>query len=172
MKANRHRISKWEILRVLALTAITAIVILPFVWMILNSFKSADEVLNKNVFFPTQWHPENYILAWNAAPFAVYFKNSLLMALATVICQIITSSMAAYSFAKIDYKLNKFLFMVFLSSMMGPSDRIQVADHIRDGIDQHLLLRDRPVHRQCVRRIPAQAVLHDHPGCVDGGRED
>lgn len=130
MKANRHRISKWEILRVLALTAITAIVILPFVWMILNSFKSADEVLNKNVFFPTQWHPENYILAWNAAPFDVYFKNSLLMALATVICQIITSSMAAYSFAKIDYKLNKFLFMVFLSSMMVPSEATIVSNYL------------------------------------------
>lgn len=130
MKMNRHRISKWEVLRILALAVITAIVVLPFVWMILNSFKSADEVLDKNVFFPTVWHPENYVLAWNAAPFDVYFQNSLLMGLATIACQIITSSMAAYSFAKLKYKLNKLLFMVFLSSMMIPQEATIVSNYL------------------------------------------
>lgn len=130
MKMNRHRISKWEVLRVLVLVVITAIVVLPFVWMILNSFKSADEVLDKNVFFPTVWHPENYVLAWNAAPFDVYFQNSLLMGLVTIACQIMTSSMAAYSFAKLKYKLNKFLFMVFLSSMMIPQEATIVSNYL------------------------------------------
>ena len=130
MKMNRHRINKWEVLRVLVLVVITAIVVLPFVWMILNSFKSADEVLDKNVVFPSVWHPENYVLAWTAAPFDVYFKNSLLMGLATIACQIVTSSMAAYSFAKLKYKLNKFLFMVFLSSMMIPQEATIVSNYL------------------------------------------
>lgn len=130
MKMNRHHISKWEIMRIILLTVICAVIILPFVWMILNSFKSADEVLDKNVIFPTVWHPENYVLAWNAAPFDIYFKNSILMALATVVGQIITSSMAAYSFAKLKYRLNKPLFMVFLSSMMVPGEATIVSNYL------------------------------------------
>ncbi len=130
MKVNRHHASKWEVLRIIVLIIVCTVVILPFIWMILNSFKSADEVLDKNVFFPTVWHPENYILAWNAAPFDVYFKNSLLMAIATVVCQIITSSMAAYSFAKLKYRLNKPLFMLFLSSMMVPSEATIVSNYL------------------------------------------
>ncbi|MDD6143191.1 MAG: carbohydrate ABC transporter permease [bacterium] len=130
MKMNRHHISKWEIMRIVLLTVICAVIILPFVWMILNSFKSADEVLDKNIIFPTAWHPENYVLAWNAAPFDIYFKNSILMALATVVGQIITSSMAAYSFAKLKYRLNKPLFMIFLSSMMVPSEATIVSNYL------------------------------------------
>lgn len=119
-----------ETLRILCLTVIAVIVVFPFFWMIICSFKSSDEVLNPGVFWPTVWHWENYAMAWGRARFDIYFRNSLLMALATVAAQLITSSMAAYAFAKIRFKLSKPLFMIFLCSMMIPMEATIVSNYL------------------------------------------
>lgn len=124
------RFRLWECLRILLLAVISLVVVFPFFWMVLCSFKSASEVLSKNVFWPTVWHPENYVLAWNSARFDIYFLNSLLMALASVAAQLITSSMAAYAFAKLKFRLSKPLFMLFLCSMMIPQEATIVSNYL------------------------------------------
>lgn len=120
----------WEVIRIALLMMISVIVIFPFFWMVLCSFKSASEVLNKNVFWPTSWHPENYVLAWQSARFDIYFANSLLMALVSVLAQMLTSSMAAYAFAKLEFKLNKPLFFLFLCSMMIPQEATIISNYL------------------------------------------
>ncbi|MEG0901940.1 MAG: carbohydrate ABC transporter permease, partial [Clostridia bacterium] len=75
------RIKPWSALRILFLVIISLIVIFPFFWMVLCSFKSSSEVLSKNVFWPSVWHPENYTLALSRARFDIYFANSIFMAL-------------------------------------------------------------------------------------------
>ena len=64
------------------------------------------------------------------ARFDIYFRNNTLMALASVAGQLITSSMAAYAFAKLKFKLSKPLFMVFLCSMMIPLEATIVSNHL------------------------------------------
>lgn len=124
------RYKTWEALRIFALTVISLIVVFPFFWMIICSFKSSSEVLSKNSFWPSVWHVENYALAWGRARFDIYFRNSTLMALASVAGQLITSSMAAYAFAKLKFKLSKPLFMVFLCSMMIPLEATIVSNYL------------------------------------------
>ncbi len=124
------RYKTWEALRIFALTVISLIVVFPFFWMIICSFKSSSEVLSKNSFWPSVWHVENYALAWGRARFDIYFRNSTLMALASVAGQLITSSMAAYAFAKLKFKLSKPLFMVFLCSMMIPLEATIVSNDL------------------------------------------
>ena len=119
-----------EALRIFALAVISLIVVFPFFWMIICSFKSSSEVLSKNSFWPSVWHVENYALAWGRARFDIYFRNSTLMALASVAGQLITSSMAAYAFAKLKFKLSKPLFMVFLCSMMIPLEATIVSNYL------------------------------------------
>lgn len=124
------RYKTWEALRIFALAVISLIVVFPFFWMIICSFKSSSEVLSKNSFWPSVWHVENYALAWGRARFDIYFRNSTLMALASVAGQLITSSMAAYAFAKLKFKLSKPLFMVFLCSMMIPLEATIVSNYL------------------------------------------
>ena len=124
------RYKTWAALRIFALTVISLIVVFPFFWMIICSFKSSSEVLSKNSFWPSVWHVENYALAWGRARFDIYFRNSTLMALASVAGQLITSSMAAYAFAKLKFKLSKPLFMVFLCSMMIPLEATIVSNYL------------------------------------------
>lgn len=124
------RYKMWEAFRIFVLAVISLIVVFPFFWMIICSFKSSSEVLSKNVFWPSVWHVENYALAWGRARFDIYFRNSTLMALASVAGQLITSSMAAYAFAKLKFKLSKPLFMVFLCSMMIPLEATIVSNYL------------------------------------------
>lgn len=124
------RYKTWEAFRIFALAVISLIVVFPFFWMIICSFKSSSEVLSKNSFWPSVWHVENYALAWGRARFDIYFRNSTLMALASVAGQLITSSMAAYAFAKLKFKLSKPLFMVFLCSMMIPLEATIVSNYL------------------------------------------
>ena len=120
----------WEGIRIAVLAIVSAVVVFPFFWMVLCSFKSASEVLNKNVFWPTTWHPENYVLAWQSARFDIYFANSFLMAVVSVLAQILTGSMAAYAFAKLKFKLSKPLFFVFLCSMMIPQEATIISNYL------------------------------------------
>lgn len=124
------RYKTWEAFRIFMLAVISLIVVFPFFWMIICSFKSSSEVLSKNSFWPSVWHVENYALAWGRARFDIYFRNSTLMALASVAGQLITSSMAAYAFAKLKFKLSKPLFMVFLCSMMIPLEATIVSNYL------------------------------------------
>ena len=124
------RYKTWEAFRIFVLAVISLIVVFPFFWMIICSFKSSSEVLSKNSFWPSVWHVENYALAWGRARFDIYFRNSTLMALASVAGQLITSSMAAYAFAKLKFKFSKPLFMVFLCSMMIPLEATIVSNYL------------------------------------------
>ena len=124
------RVRVWDGIRIAVLAIVSAVVVFPFFWMVLCSFKSASEVLNKNVFWPTTWHPENYVLAWQSARFDIYFANSFLMAVVSVLAQILTGSMAAYAFAKLKFKLSKPLFFVFLCSMMIPQEATIISNYL------------------------------------------
>ena len=114
----------------LLLYAVTFVFIFPFVWMVLCSFKSESEVMNPKILLPSVWHPENYAKAMNAAPFDVFMKNSFIQAFIIVIAQLITSALAGFAFAKIQFKSKKFLFMLFLATMMIPSEATFITNYL------------------------------------------
>ena len=95
--------------------------ILPYVWMIATSLKSQDQMLT----YPPQWIPtefvwQNYVRAWQAAPFAKYFFNSIVVALAVTFGDLITGALAAYAFARIRFPGRDALFALYIASMMIP----------------------------------------------------
>ena len=93
----------------------------PFLWMFLTSFKPASEVLQMPPrLFPSVFNFRNYYDAFTAAPFAVYFINSILVTTISTALQILTSALAGYAFARFEFKGKKALFMLFLGTMMIP----------------------------------------------------
>lgn len=105
----------------LLLIAGSAVMIMPFLWMISTSLKGQGEVFT----YPPQWIPtefrwQNYVQAWQAAPFPRYFLNSIFVALAVTLGDLITSSLAAYAFARIRFPGRDAIFAIYLSSMMIP----------------------------------------------------
>jgi multiple sugar transport system permease protein len=95
--------------------------VMPFAWMLLGSLKTLAELFS----VPPTWFPEelrwqNYSRAWNALPFGPAYINSLYIALTIVAAQLLTCSMAAYAFARIEFPLRNVLFVLFLATLMVP----------------------------------------------------
>ena len=108
------------------LTAIAAsigiVMVLPLVWMLSASLKTEIEVFR----YPIQWIPEtirwrNYQEVWAGLyPFGTFYWNSIQVTTISVTGLVITSSLAAYSFAKLQYPGRDVLFLAYLSTMMIP----------------------------------------------------
>jgi len=109
----------WKITSYIILLIGAAISMFPFVWMFLASFMSLGEALASRL-WPTTWHPENYIDAWNGAQFSQYMLNSVLITTITLAGELVFSILAAYAFARIEFPGRNLIFAVLLSSMMIP----------------------------------------------------
>jgi multiple sugar transport system permease protein len=103
-----------------ALLSVTALaVMLPFIWMISTSLKGPKEVFTyPPSWIPSAWRWQNYIDAWEGAKFGRYFLNSVFVALAVTLGQVITCSMAAYAFARMNFRGKNLVFALYLSTTM------------------------------------------------------
>lgn len=97
--------------------------LLPFFWMISTALKPPEEIY----LYPPKWIPSkiclnNFTKAWNAQPFNIFLKNTLVVTVLSTIGQLISSSLVAYGFARFQFKGRDFLFMIVLATMMIPWD--------------------------------------------------
>ena len=105
----------------LVLGALAAV--FPFYWMLVSAFKTNSEAIAAPpTFIPREWHPENFALAWSAAPFGQYFVNTLIVAACWVAGVVVVSSLAAYAFARMEFVGKNVVFAVILATMMVPAD--------------------------------------------------
>jgi multiple sugar transport system permease protein len=103
----------------LFMTATALAVMLPFIWMVSTSLKGQKEVFTyPPTWLPREWRWQNYIDAWRGAMFGRYFLNSVFVAVAVTLGQVVTCSMAAYAFARMRFKGKDLLFALFLSTTM------------------------------------------------------
>lgn len=110
--------------RTLAIGMVSIIFVIPLVWMILSSLKPSNEVFARPYrWLPSVWQWENYVTVWTAKdmPLLRAFYNSLYIVVFSIAGQMLISSTAAYAFAKIDFKGKNLVFLLFLSSMMVPT---------------------------------------------------
>ena len=98
------------------------VMIFPFVWMILTSFKSNGEsLLIPPTFLPKEWLVENYTEVTRTLPFGALYINTLLLMLLRIICALVFSSMAGFAFAKLRFPFKRFFFFLVLTQMMLPN---------------------------------------------------
>jgi multiple sugar transport system permease protein len=105
----------------LLLVAGAVLMLLPFVWMLSTSLKTPLEALQ----FPPTWVPRplrlaNYAEAWQAVPFPRYFLNTIFVTAAVLAGGLVTSCLAAYAFARMEFPGREVLFFAFLAVMMVP----------------------------------------------------
>ncbi len=103
------------------LILITALMLIPFLWMLSASLK-----MNKDVFsFPIKWIPENprwknYIDIWTKIPLLTFVKNSTKLTIIVTLLQLFTSSFAAYAFAKMNFRGKNLLFLGYIATIAVP----------------------------------------------------
>lgn len=117
---TKRKISTIVIHIVLVLISITMMV--PFLWMILTSFKSVTEAtaINPFVIFPKLWRTEAFTAVLNNMNFLMLYKNTFLLILFRVLCAVLTATMAGYAFARLHFKGRNFCFSLVLFQMMVP----------------------------------------------------
>ena len=97
-------------------------IIAPYIWMMLTSFKSTREVLyNPGKVMPIKWTLSGYITVLTKSPFFSWFKNSVIVSVAVTAAVIFTSTITGYVFSKYRFKGKNILFWLVLSTMMVPS---------------------------------------------------
>lgn len=132
----RERTTKGMLTFVMLLFSI--IMIIPFLWMLSTSFKIAADVF----VYPMEWVPKratlaNYIEVWAGKyPFYLYYWNSIKLTVITVIGTLITSSMAGYAFAKLQFKGRELLFLFYLATLMVPNQVLLIPRYLLfDSLD-------------------------------------
>jgi multiple sugar transport system permease protein len=105
----------------LALSLLALLALVPFIWMLSTSLKSLDEVF----LYPPKWIPShlrfsNYTSLWHDFPMTTWVLNSLKVSSSVTIGVLITSSLAAYAFARMDFPFRNALFYMYLGAMMIP----------------------------------------------------
>lgn len=111
---------------VLIIIAIT--MLLPFLWMVMASFKPLEEVEQLNP-FPSKWHPENYIKVFQQIPFAKYYFNSVFIAGWVTFLTCLTSAMAAFAFSRLQWKGRDAVFKLYLATMMIPGVVVMIPNY-------------------------------------------
>lgn len=119
VQSTNYKISRVILYAVLIVLAFLMLV--PFAWMLSASLK-----LDKDVFiFPIQWIPENprwrnYIDIWTKIPLAKFVLNTVKITLIVTLLQLLTSSFAAYAFAKLNFKHKNALFLAYIATIAVP----------------------------------------------------
>lgn len=104
------------------LIAGSCIMILPFLWMVLTSWKTVSEstAMNPFVFLPHKLKWENYKVVIEQNDFIKLYFNTFAMMIIRVICAVLFSAMAAYALARLEFPGRNFLFGLVLFQMMVP----------------------------------------------------
>ena len=103
------------------------LMLMPILWMLSTSLKPLDRVFE----LPIQWIPrpprwDNYLTAWGRFNFSRYFVNSIVVASAATILNVLLSGFAGYSLAKYRYVGQRALFIAILSALMLPIEVLMV----------------------------------------------
>ncbi|HEM5042086.1 carbohydrate ABC transporter permease [Streptococcus suis] len=110
--------------------------LIPFVWMVLTSFKTVTESTQMNPFqfLPSKWMVSNYTEAIRTNNFPILYLNTILMMLWRIFSSVMFSAMAAYAFARLEFPGRNVLFGLVLFQMMVPPQLFVIPQYLM--IDQ------------------------------------
>lgn len=134
-KIERSALRRQRTLRIatyVLLTIWAIVVLFPFYWMLLTSFKgygayNSEYIPQLYTLLPTL---ENYREAFTAVPLAKYFVNSVIFTLATTAVMLAVTILAAFAFARLNFRGKNIAFVVFLSLMMIPNELVIITNFV------------------------------------------
>ena len=127
---RRSQIRKIAVYFFLSLWAL--VVLFPFYWMVLTSVKSYGAYNAEHVpaFFTLSPTLQNYVDAFTTVPLMGYLLNTLIFAVATTAIMVVVSTLAAYAFARLEFRGKNLPFTLFLSLMMIPSELVVITNFV------------------------------------------
>ena len=127
MKATRRASQRRaEIIIILVMLVVGFIFMMPYIWMLLDSFKPMKEIVKGKSFWPEDFTFKNYNTVLTKAPILSWLRNSVITAVSGTIIMLFTSSLAGFVFAKYEFRGKTFLFLFILATMMVPQQATMI----------------------------------------------
>jgi multiple sugar transport system permease protein len=134
--ARRTSSLTWARIRPLVIHVVLAgsalVMLYPVIWMVVSSLRPGNEIFREPGILVKDLRIENYRLGWNALtePFTRYLLNSAVVVLGAILGNLVSCSMAAYAFARLEFTGKKFWFAIMLLSIMLPIHVVIVPQYI------------------------------------------
>jgi len=120
-----------RILKYFVLISGAVVMIFPFFWSFMTSFKDLREILmDPFSLIPKEFTLKNYVSVFTKVPFARYLLNSTIVALGTTFLQLVTASLAAFAFARMRFRGREVIFYIFLATMMIPQQVVMIPQYL------------------------------------------
>jgi multiple sugar transport system permease protein len=123
------------------------VMLYPLIWMLSSSFKPQNLIFREMGLWPSTFTLENYVNGWRGISnisFAVFFKNSFIIVLFSILGNLLTCSMAAYAFARIRFKGRSFWFALMFASLLLPHHVVLIPQYLLfnslDWVDTYMPL--------------------------------
>ena len=127
MKAEYSGKNIWKAVRAIILGFLAFIVLYPFIWMLVTSFKAeADIVSYPPRLFSGSFGFESYIGIWDRIPFLKYYKNTIIFSTSVTLVSLLFDTMAGYAFARMKFPGKNIMFLLVMGTMMIPFQVIMV----------------------------------------------
>lgn len=126
----KNTVKKAVIYVILSIWAV--IILFPFFWMLLTSIKSYGSYNAERIpkFYATNPTFENYINAFTAVPLAKYFVNTIIFTVITTGLMMVVVILAAYAFARMNFRGKNLVFTLFLALMMIPTELVVITNFV------------------------------------------
>ncbi|MDR0496281.1 MAG: carbohydrate ABC transporter permease [Treponema sp.] len=102
------------------LSIIAVLMLIPFLWMLLLSFKFQAEISRANTILPEIWTMRNYFRVFEIVPIVRWFFNSFIVTVSATTIILFTSSIVGFVFAKYQFRFKNLVFWFILATMMVP----------------------------------------------------
>lgn len=97
------------------------LMVMPFLWMVSTALKGQAEIyVYPPTWLPEQIHLENFARAWQTAPFGRFYLNSIVVTLIITVFQVLTSALAAYVFARLNFPGRDLIFYLYVATLIIP----------------------------------------------------
>lgn len=114
------------------LVLITAVMLYPLVWMVASSFKPTNEIFSQPGLIPENFQPSNYAEGWAgvATSFGIFIQNSMFISVLSIIGNVLSCSLAAYAFARLNFWGRRTAYVLMLVTLMLPTHVTLVPQYI------------------------------------------
>jgi len=131
-RAARRRVLGKVLVKHLVLAAACALTIYPLVWLVVSSLRPEGEIFRQSGLLLTDPQPDNYARGWQALryPFGHYLVNSAVIVVLSIVGNLLSCSLAAYAFARQNFRGRRLLFAIMLVSIMLPLHVIIVPQYV------------------------------------------
>lgn len=110
---------------------LSLVVIVPFLIVVFNAFKTQPEAINMELSLPDVWHFENFATVWEDGNILQSMKNSLILSVSSVAVTVVCSSMCAYVISRNRTKFNRLIYVFFAMGLMVPVSNVTIVKVLR-----------------------------------------